>query len=47
MMASSRNREPYHFKVNPPHLERDLEALKERIMSVTIGAYMRIRISAK
>ena len=36
-----------HLRVNPPHLERDLEALKERIISVTIGAYMRIRISAK
>ena len=38
------NREIYHLKVNPPHLERDLELLKDRTIKVTMGAYSKIKI---
>ena len=38
MICSLRNSSTYHFVVNPPHFERDLDALKESIIKVTIGA---------
>ena len=47
IIASSRNKETYQERVNPPHLVLDLEALKDRIIKVTIGAYMRKRIRPK
>ena len=47
IMASSWNRETYQERVKPPHLVLDLEALKDRITKVTIGAYMRKSISPK
>jgi hypothetical protein len=47
MMSSSRNSSEYQFKVKPPHLERDLEALKDKIINMKIGAYKKINISPK
>ena len=38
MIASSWKRDTYHFPVNPPHLARVLELLKDRTISVMIGA---------
>ena len=37
----------YHLRVNPPHWVRDLELLNERTISVPMGAYKNIRISAR
>ena len=46
MISSFWKRDTYHFVVNPPHLARDLEALKDSTTRVAIGAYRSMRISA-
>ncbi len=44
IMASFLNMETYHFKVNPPHFALVLELLKDKTISVRIGAYKKIKI---
>ena len=46
-MESFLNNSTYHFVVNPPHLERDLEELKDNTISVMIGAYKMMQISTR
>ena len=45
-MASFRNREAYHFNVNPPHFALVLLALKDKTIKVPMGAYRKIKIRA-
>lgn len=43
-IAALWNNDRYHFVVKPPHLARVLLWLKERTMSVAIGAYKKMNI---
>ncbi len=45
-MASLLKSETYHFVVKPPHLALDLLELKERTISVAMGAYINSIINA-
>ena len=40
-------RRMYQSSVKPPHLARDLEALKERTIITAMGAYRKMRIRAR
>jgi len=46
IISSFSNNDIYHFTVKPPHLARDLLALKDRTPSVAMGAYRKIKMSA-
>lgn len=45
--ASSEKRLIYQSNVNPPQRALDLLELKDKTMSVTIGAYIKIRMTAR
>ena len=34
----------YHLKVKPPHLDLDLEALKDKTISTAMGAYKNMKM---
>jgi hypothetical protein len=46
-ITSSSKSARYHLKVNPPHFARVLLALKDKTISVAIGAYKKIIIKTK
>ena len=47
IICSFLNSSTYHWMVNPPHLERVLDLLKDSTIKVTMGAYRSTKMSTR